>query len=191
MEQIIAAIGGFLSDYVLIAVLLPAAIYFTWITRGVQFTMVGRMLRLLFKSGDKVKDKGEHHSVSSFQAFAVSIASRVGTGNLAGVATAIAVGGPGAVFWMWIIALLGASSAFVESTLAQLFKVRGRKSFMGGPAYYIQKGIGSRVWAVTFAVLITVTFGLAFNSVQANTISQAFSNTFDIDACLTLSLIHI
>lgn len=189
MEQIIAAIGGFLSDYVLIAVLLPAAIYFTWITRGVQFTMVGRMLRLLFKSGDKVKDKGEHHSVSSFQAFAVSIASRVGTGNLAGVATAIAVGGPGAVFWMWIIALLGASSAFVESTLAQLFKVRGRKSFMGGPAYYIQKGIGSRVWAVTFAVLITVTFGLAFNSVQANTISQAFSNTFDIDACLTGAVI--
>lgn len=189
MEQIIAAIGGFLSDYVLIAVLLPAAIYFTWITRGVQFTMVGRMLRLLFKSGDKVKDKGEHHSVSSFQAFAVSIASRVGTGNLAGVATAVAVGGPGAVFWMWIIALLGASSAFVESTLAQLFKVRGRKSFMGGPAYYIQKGIGSRVWAVTFAVLITVTFGLAFNSVQANTISQAFSNTFDIDACLTGAVI--
>lgn len=189
MEQIITAVGAFLSDYVLIAVLLPAAVYFTWGTRGVQFTMVGRMLRLLFKSGDKLKDKGEHHSVSSFQAFAVSIASRVGTGNLAGVATAIAVGGPGAVFWMWVIALLGASSAFVESTLAQLFKVRGRQSFMGGPAYYIQKGIGSRLWAVTFAVLITVTFGLAFNSVQANTISQAFSNTFDIDACLTGTVI--
>lgn len=189
MEQIITAVGAFLSDYVLIAVLLPAAVYFTWVTRGVQFTMVGRMLRLLFKSGDKLKDKGEHHSVSSFQAFAVSIASRVGTGNLAGVATAIAVGGPGAVFWMWVIALLGASSAFVESTLAQLFKVRGRQSFMGGPAYYIQKGIGSRLWAVTFAVLITVTFGLAFNSVQANTISQAFSNTFDIDACLTGAVI--
>ncbi len=189
MEQIVTAIGGFLSDYILIAVLLPAAIYFTWITRGVQFTMVGRMLKLLFKSGDKVKDKGQHHSVSSFQAFAVSIASRVGTGNLAGVATAIALGGPGAVFWMWVIALLGASSAFVESTLAQLFKVRGRKSFMGGPAYYIQKGIRSRLWAVTFAVLITVTFGLAFNSVQANTISQAFSNTFDIDACLTGAVI--
>lgn len=185
----ITAVGAFLSDYVLIAVLLPAAVYFTWVTRGVQFTMVGRMLRLLFKSGDKLKDKGEHHSVSSFQAFAVSIASRVGTGNLAGVATAIAVGGPGAVFWMWVIALLGASSAFVESTLAQLFKVRGRQSFMGGPAYYIQKGIGSRLWAVTFAVLITVTFGLAFNSVQANTISQAFSNTFDIDACLTGTVI--
>ncbi len=189
MEQIITAVGAFLSDYVLIAVLLPAAVYFTWVTRGVQFTMVGRMLRLLFKSGDKLKDKGEHHSVSSFQAFAVSIASRVGTGNLAGVATAIAVGGPGAVFWMWVIALLGASSAFVESTLAQLFKVRGRQSFMGGPAYYIQKGIGSRLWAVTLAVLITVTFGLAFNSVQANTISQAFSNTFDIDACLTGTVI--
>lgn len=189
MEQIITAVGAFLSDYVLIAVLLPAAVYFTWVTRGVQFTMVGRMLRLLFKSGDKLKDKGEHHSVSSFQAFAVSIASRVGTGNLAGVATAIAVGGPGAVFCMWVIALLGASSAFVESTLAQLFKVRGRQSFMGGPAYYIQKGIGSRLWAVTFAVLITVTFGLAFNSVQANTISQAFSNTFDIDACLTGTVI--
>lgn len=185
MENIVALIAGFLSDYVLIAVLLPAALFFTWKTRGVQFAMIGQMLKLLFKSGDKIKDKGEHHTVSSFQAFAVSIASRVGTGNLAGVATAIALGGPGAVFWMWIIALLGASSAFIESTLAQLFKVKGRKSFMGGPAYYIQKGIGSRTWAVTFAVLITVTFGLAFNSVQSNTISQAFTNTFGIEAWIT------
>ena len=116
--------------------------------------------------------------MSSFQAFAISIASRVGTGNLAGVATAIAVGGPGAVFWMWVIALLGASSAFVESTLAQLFKVRGKDSFMGGPAYYIWKGLHKRWWAVTFAVLITLTFGFAFNSVQSNTIASAFQECY-------------
>lgn len=94
------------------------------------------------------------------------------------MATAIAIGGPGAVFWMWVIALLGAASAFVESTLAQLFKVKGEKSFHGGPAYYIQKGLGKRWWAVTFAVLITLTFGFAFNTVQSNTVASAFNECF-------------
>lgn len=143
--------------------------------------MIGEMCRLLVKSGSKGSSSSRHHhsgAVSSFQAFAISIASRVGTGNLAGVATAIAVGGPGAVFWMWVIALLGASSAFVESTLAQLFKVRGKDSFMGGPAYYIWKGLHKRWWAVTFAVLITLTFGFAFNSVQSNTIASAFQECY-------------
>ncbi|WP_290142659.1 alanine/glycine:cation symporter family protein, partial [Duncaniella muris] len=121
-----------------------------------------------------------HGNISSFQAFALSIASRVGTGNLAGVASAIALGGPGAVFWMWVIAILGAASAFVESTLAQLFKVKGDKSFRGGPAYYILKGLHKRWWAVTFAVLITLTFGFAFNSVQSNTISDALNASFAI-----------
>lgn len=97
------------------------------------------MVRLLKDSGGK-EENGEKH-ISSFQAFAISLASRVGTGNLAGVATAIAVGGPGAIFWMWIIALLGASSAFVESTLAQLYKEKGKESFIGGPAYYMKKGL--------------------------------------------------
>ena len=174
--DIINAVNDIIWSYIMIILLLGFAIYYTVATRGVQFRMVGQMFKLLAASGSKHDDKrtdgiSNHHKVSSFQAFAVSIASRVGTGNLAGVATAIALGGPGAVMWMWIIALLGSANAFVESTLAQLFKVKGERSFQGGPAYYISKGIGKKWWAVTFAVLITLTFGLAFNSVQSNTIA--------------------
>ena len=168
-------------SYILIVALLFCAIYFTIKTRGVQFTMIGEMVKQLANSGKKhnsLHDTDKKHSISSFQAFAVSIASRVGTGNLAGVATAIAVGGPGAVFWMWVIALFGASNAFIESTLAQLYKVKGEKSYMGGPAYYIKYGIGNKVWANLFAILITITFGLAYNSVQSNTISSAVNASF-------------
>lgn len=183
LETLVATVSGVLTDYVLVTVLLVIAIYFTLRTKGVQFRMIGEMLRLLAKSGKSNNDRRkneapEHASISSFQAFALSIASRVGTGNLAGVATAIALGGPGAVFWMWIIALLGASSSFVESTLAQLFKVRSKDSYLGGPAYYIQKGLHQRWWAVTFAVLITLTFGFAFSSVQSNTIADAFHSCY-------------
>ncbi len=185
LEKIITEISGVLSDYVLVVLLLGAAVYFTWKTRFVQFRMVGEMFRLLVTSVNRDKSTPDdrhqgHNSVTSFQAFAISIASRVGTGNLAGVGTALAIGGPGAIFWMWVIALLGASSSFIESTLAQLFKIKGEGSFRGGPAYYILKGLKQRWWAVTFAVLITLTFGLAFNSVQSNTISHAFSNAYSI-----------
>lgn len=123
------------------------------------------------------RKQGEKH-VSSFQAFAISIASRVGTGNLAGVATAIAIGGPGAIFWMWVIALLGASSAFIESTLGQLYKIRGKDSFIGGPAYYMKKGLKQPWMGMLFAVLISITFGFAFNSVQSNTICAAAEHAF-------------
>lgn len=178
--NIIDTINDWLWSYVLIAMLIIAAIWFTIKSRGVQFRLAGDMFRLLANSG-KREGKGKsdsHHSVSSFQAFAVSIASRVGTGNLAGVATAIAIGGAGAVFWMWLIAILGSASAFVESTLAQLFKTKGKNSFKGGPAYYIEKGLGKRWWGVIFAVLITLTFGFAFNSVQSNTIAMALDVSF-------------
>ncbi len=182
IEKIVAGISTVLTDYVMVFTLLTAAIIFTIATRGVQFRMIPEMCRLLVNSGKKSepvsKDREHHSSVTSFQAFAISIASRVGTGNLAGVATAIAIGGPGAVFWMWIIALLGAASAFVESTLAQLFKVKGQNAFMGGPAYYIMKGTGQRWWAVLFAILITLTFGFAFNTVQSNTIASAYESCF-------------
>ena len=172
-------------SYVLIVVLVFSAIYFTIKTHGMQFTMIGEMIKQLINSGEKKnlnnsKPDTQSKSVSSFQAFAVSIASRVGTGNLAGVATAIAVGGPGAVFWMWIIALLGASNAFIESTLAQLYKIKGKDSFRGGPAYYIKYGIGNKLWANTFAVLISITFGLAYNSVQSNTIASAINESFGL-----------
>lgn len=172
-------------SYGLIVMLLLSALYFTIKTRGMQFTMIGEMIKELINSGKKNNTKEnnsdkEKKTVSSFQAFAVSIASRVGTGNLAGVATAIAVGGPGAVFWMWVIALLGATNAFIESTLAQLYKVKGKDSFMGGPAYYIKYGIGNKLWANTFAVLITITFGLAYNSVQSNTIASAVNESIGL-----------
>ncbi len=175
----ISIINDVLWSYILIIMLLGCAVWFTLKTRFVQFRMIKEMIKLLGDSTGKTKN-GEKH-ISSFQAFAVSLASRVGTGNLAGVATAIAVGGPGAVFWMWIIALLGASSAFVESTLAQLYKRRGKDSFIGGPAYYMERGLGLRWMGVFFAVLISITFGFAFNSVQSNTICAAWEGAFGFD----------
>lgn len=200
--NIINAINDFLWTYILIAVLLGAGLYFTIKLRGVQFRMIKEMFYLLVKSGRKHEDAQDMlrppgRTISSFQAFVVSLASRVGTGNIAGVAIAIALGGPGAVFWMWVVAFLGSANSFVESTLAQLFKVRGEHSFRGGPAYYIQKGIGKRWYAILFAVLITLTFSLAFNTVQSNTIALAMDNTFGLDrmwfgaGCTVLTMIII
>ena len=179
LQRIINAANDVLWTYVLIAMLLGCAVYFTWRTRFVQFRNLREMVRLLTEGAPKSRDG--KRQVSSFQAFAVSIASRVGTGNLAGVATAIAVGGAGAVFWMWVIALLGSVNAFVESTLAQLYKRKDRDSFIGGPAYYMQYGLGKRWMGALFAVLIAVTFGFAFNSVQSNTICAAWEHAFGID----------
>ena len=183
MDALIAQINDALWGYVLIGVLVTCGIWFTWKTRGVQFRMMGEMFRLLTDSatdGTKnLSDANAHHRhISSFQAFAVSVATRVGTGNLAGVATAIAIGGPGAVFWMWVIALLGSATAFIESTLGQLFKQRQKDSFIGGPAYYILHGLHCRWMAYLFAVLITVTFGLSYNSIQSNTICGAMHEAF-------------
>ncbi len=175
----ISGINDLLWSYILIIMLLGCAIWFTIRSRFVQFRMIGEMIRLLGDSGNKAHEGDKH--ISSFQAFAVSLASRVGTGNMAGVATAIAVGGPGAIFWMWLIALLGASSSFVESTLAQLYKKKGKDSFIGGPAYYMKYGLGMKWMGILFAILISVTFGFAFNSVQSNTICAAFENSFALD----------
>ncbi|MBQ8712145.1 MAG: alanine:cation symporter family protein [Prevotella sp.] len=176
MIDIINQINDALWGYVIIIALVGCGLWFTWRTRFVQFRMVGEMLRLLTDS--PVKPEGGKKHISSFQAFAVSLASRVGTGNLAGVATAIAMGGPGAVFWMWLMALVGAATSFVESTLGQLFKRHHEDSFIGGPAYYIEQGLHCRWMAVLFAVLITVSFGLANNSVQTNTICGAMQGAF-------------
>lgn len=175
----INGVNDILWSYILIIMLLGCAVWFTIKSRFVQFRMIGEMIRLLGDSAGK-GEKGEKY-ISSFQAFAVSLASRVGTGNLAGVATAVAIGGPGSVFWMWLIALLGSSSAFVESTLAQLYKEKGKDSFIGGPAYYMLHGLGLRWMGVLFAVLISITFGFAFNSVQSNTICAAWEGAFGID----------
>lgn len=186
---IIHLLNDILWTYILIALLLGCAVWFTLKTRFVQFRMIKEMIRLLGDSTGK-GDGGERH-ISSFQAFAISIASRVGTGNLAGVATAIAVGGPGAVFWMWVIALFGASSSFVESTLAQLYKIKGKDSFIGGPAYYMRKGLKQPWMGALFAALITVTFGFAFNSVQSNTLCAAFEGAFGFDHVLVGSVITV
>ena len=189
MPELINTISDVLWGYVLVGVLVACGLWFTWRTRGVQFRMVGEMFRLLADTaagedadveaptGAAASARGQRH-ISSFQAFAVSVATRVGTGNLAGVATAIAIGGPGAVFWMWVIALIGSATAFVESTLGQLFKQRRHDSFIGGPAYYILKGLHCRWMAYLFAVLITLTFGLAYNSIQSNTICGAMHEAF-------------
>ncbi len=185
MNEFITQLNDVLWSYLLMGALVLCGLWFTWKTRGVQFQMIGEMLRML---ADTPPAKDQHSDkkrsmkhISSFQAFAVSVATRVGTGNLAGVATAIAIGGPGSVFWMWVIALLGSATAFVESTLGQLFKQRHAESFIGGPAYYIQKGLHLRWMAVLFAVLITLTFGLAYNSIQSNTICGAMHEAFGWD----------
>ena len=182
LTLLISRVNDVLWTYILIIMLLGCAFWFTFKTNFVQFRMIREMIRLL---GDSTgKTEGREHHISSFQAFAVSIASRVGTGNLAGVATAITLGGPGAGFWMWVIALFGASSAFIESTLAQLYKVHGHNSFVGGPAYYMKKGLKQPWMGVLFAFLLIFTFGFAFNSVQSNTICAAFEEAFNIPPSL-------
>lgn len=172
-------VNDILWSYILIVMLIGCAIWFTVKSKFVQFRMMKEMISVLGDSANK--QKGREHHISSFQAFMVSLASRIGTGNLAGVATAITIGGPGAVFWMWIVALLGSSSAFIESTLAQLYKVHGKDSFVGGPAYYMKKGLKQPWMGILFAILIIFTFSFAFNSVQSNTICAAFEQAFQVD----------
>lgn len=186
---LITLINDILWTYILIVLLLGCALWFSLKTRFVQFRMLKEMVRGLGDSGGTNGAGGKH--ISSFQAFAISIASRVGTGNLAGVATAIAVGGPGAVFWMWVIALLGASSSFVESTLAQLYKVKGKDSYIGGPAYYMRQGLKQPWMGALFAVLITITFGFAFNSVQSNTLCAAFEGAFGFNHAVVGGIITV
>ena len=125
--------------------------------------------------------QGAQGGISSFQAFCIGLASRVGTGNIAGVAIALTVGGPGAIFWMWCVAFLGMATGFIEATLAQIFKVpQPDGTFRGGPAYYIERGLGSRVWGMIFAVLLIFTFGIAFNGVQANTIADVLQGAHTV-----------
>ncbi|MBR5856803.1 MAG: alanine:cation symporter family protein [Bacteroidales bacterium] len=191
LTNVVTSINNLLWSYVLIATLIACGLWFTFKTKFVQFGMIGHMFKLLLETGtDKVKGNKQlnnsskekkERKISSFEAFAVSIAGRVGTGNLAGVATAIVIGGPGAVFWMWVIALIGSASAFIESTLAQLFKLKGKDSFLGGPAYYIEIGLKMKWLSVSFAIFTILTFGFAFNSVQSNTLSAALSNAFSFN----------
>lgn len=191
ITDIVTFVNNILWSYVLIATLIACGLWFTFKTKFVQFRMIGHMFKLLLETGaDKVKgnkhlnNENKERKISSFEAFAVSIAGRVGTGNLAGVATAIVIGGPGAVFWMWVMALIGSASAFIESTLAQMYKLKGKDSFLGGPAYYIEIGLKMKWLSVAFAIFTILTFGFAFNSVQSNTLSAALGQAFGLSPVL-------
>ena len=167
IQELLGNLNTFLYSNILIILLVAAGLYFSIRTGFVQFRMLGEALRLL-------GEKAHHHDgVSSFQALMISTASRVGTGNIAGVATALAAGGAGSIFWMWVIALIGGASAFVESTLAQIYKERDGDQFRGGPAYYIEKALHKRWLGILFAVLLIACFIFGFNGLQAYNVSSA------------------
>lgn len=174
--SLLGDVNNFLYSKLLIILLVGAGLFFTLKTKFIQFRLIPDMFKLLTEKSPK--DKTGKKGVSSFQAFTISAASRIGTGNIAGVATAVALGGPGAVFWMWMIALIGGASALIESTLAQVYKVKDGGMYRGGPAYYMEKGLKKRWMGVLFAVVITLTYGFVFNAVQANTITIAFEESF-------------
>ncbi|MGO5066726.1 alanine:cation symporter family protein [Clostridium sporogenes] len=186
IENFISVLNNYLWSYILIALLIILGLFFSFKSKFVQIRYFKEMFRLLGEGASKSgreKHKGKK-GVSSFQAFCISTASRVGTGNLAGVAIAIASGGPGAVFWMWVIAIIGGASSFVESTLAQIYKVEDEHGFRGGPAYYMEKALNKKWMGIIFSILITISYGLVFNSVQANTISLAFEQAFGINTLI-------
>ena len=155
IHRLIDVAQDWLWTYVNIGLLVGCAIFFTFRMRGIQFRLFGDMVRQMFRSSSVSGESSDKKQISSFQAFIVALASRIGTGNLAGVATAISVGGPGAIFWMWLMALLGAATAFVESTLAQLYKRRAGAGYYGGPAYYIEAVCGGkRGLAIIFSIFL-------------------------------------
>lgn len=169
-NNLLASLNDFLYSYILIFLLVAAGIYFTIRTKFVQFRLIGDAIKALKEKAEK-NDNGK--SVSSFQALMISTASRVGTGNIAGIATAIVAGGPGAVFWMWVMAIVGGASAFVESTLAQVYKVKDGKEFRGGPSYYIERALGKRWLGVLFSILLIACFAYGFNGLQTYNMSSA------------------
>lgn len=182
-SSLISSLNNVLWSYVLIGLLISVGLWFTFCTRFVQIRSIREMFRCVLE-GSRTPQPNGH--ISPFQAFCISTASRVGVGNIAGIAIAVVTGGPGAIFWMWVIATLGAASGFIESTLAQIYKVKKPGGgFMGGPAYYIKNALGSPFWAAVFAVLISVTYALIFNSVQANTISLSIETTLGIKPAYT------
>lgn len=170
LNEILGKINDWMYTYLLLFLLVGTGIYFTVRTRCVQ-------LRFLKESFHVLKEKGKEENgkkqVSSFQALMISTASRVGTGNIAGIATAIAAGGAGAVFWMWLMAIIGGASAFIESTLSQVYKVKDKEDFRGGPSYYMEKALGKRSVGVLFAILLIICFAYGFNGLQSFNMSSS------------------
>ncbi|WP_027896875.1 alanine/glycine:cation symporter family protein [Zestomonas thermotolerans] len=186
-DNLVNLLNGLIWGKILIWLLVGAGIYFTLRLGLIQLRHFGHTFSVL--KGSRQSDEA---GISSFQALCTSLAARVGTGNVAGVAVAITLGGPGAIFWMWVIALVGMATGFVEATLAQLFKVRDKNGqYRGGPAYYMEKGLGARWMGVLFCLFLILAFGFVFNSVQANTISGALQGAFGIPLWLSGSAVMI
>lgn len=175
MNAIIDFLNTILWSYLLLYGLLAAGLYFTIRLGFIQFVHIGEFFRVAFR-----RKSDDAHGISPFQALMVSLASRVGTGNIAGVAVALYLGGPGAIFWMWIVALLGMATAYSESSLAQLFKIKAPEGYRGGPAFYISRGLGLPWLAAIFSVCLLISFGLVFNAVQTNSMAYAFEASFGL-----------
>lgn len=181
--HLIETISSWVWGWPFIILCLATGLYFSIRMRFFQVRYIKRMMNLLFRG--KSSDSG----ISSFQAFVLALSGRVGTGNIAGVATAIALGGPGAVFWMWMIAFFGASTAYIEATLGQVYKEKIDGVYRGGPAYYILRGIGNKAYAVAFAIVTILALGMLMPGVQANAISDAFLVSFALDKRITAGIV--
>ncbi|MFQ2209661.1 alanine/glycine:cation symporter family protein [Aeromonas caviae] len=185
MNEIVNAINGVIWSPALIYLCLGVGLYFSLRTRFLQLRHIKEMIRLMFDG------KGNDAGVSSFQALSMTLAGRVGTGNIAGVATAITFGGPGALFWMWMVAFLGSSSAFVESTLGQVYKEKLDGEYRGGPAFYIEKGLGMKWYAWAFAIATVFACGVLLPGVQANSIGAGLQNAFDVSPNVTAAMLAL
>ncbi len=188
LAEAIETVNGWVWSPVLVGLCLLAGLYFSFRTRFVQVRRFGEMFRLLFGSTKKDNKKV---GISSFQAFAMALSGRVGTGNIVGVATAIGFGGPGAIVWMWIIAFFGAGTAFVEATLAQIYKENHNGQFRGSPAYYIEKGLRSPFFGALFAVLAAVACGIFLPPVQCNGIALSCSRSFGVPVWVIGALVAL
>ena len=177
-EKTVSAINDIVWSPLLVILLIFAGLFFSYKTGFVQVRRLGLLVKSLFASG--ASNKEEKKGISSFEAFCVALSGRVGTGNIVGVATAIALGGPGAVFWMWIIAFFGASTAFMESTLAQIYKFRHETLYRGGPSTYIEKGMKKKWLGILFAIVTVFSCGILLTTVQANGMSVAMGNSYGL-----------
>ncbi|WP_409295487.1 alanine/glycine:cation symporter family protein [Peribacillus sp. SCS-26] len=185
MKEFVDSLNAVLWSDPVIYILLGVGLLFSILTRFLQLRHIKEMVRLMFQG------KSSEAGVSSFQALSIALSGRVGTGNIAGVATAIFYGGPGAIFWMWAIAFIGASSAYVESTLAQIYKVKKDGQYRGGPAYYIEKGIGWKWFAVLFAIAALIAMAVLMPGVQANSIALGMENAFGLNKWITGAVITL
>ena len=187
MEGLVNLVNGIIWSPALIYLCLGAGLFYSIMTRFVQVRLFGEMIKLLFTG--KSSDQG----ISSFQALAVSLAGRVGMGNIAGVAAAIGFGGPGAVFWMWVVAFLGASTAYVESTLAQIYKEKDviTGEYRGGPAYYFERALGQKWYGILFAISSILACGIFLPGVQANGVINAFAQVMGEGSVMSIGALEV